>query len=129
MSAQLQSIEPVLPDHIAANAWRYERVTTTSKRRPLLVPGDKLIFSYTSPDRSSAEVLVLQGPDGLVDAHGGPIKLDLVDAAAEIAEYRAEGYGRVMTFLVNKQGYLVYRAMYECEPHCHPDEGGEGDPW
>lgn len=126
MSAQLQF--DGWPDHIAATDWRYQRVTTTSARRPLLMEGDRLIFQYLSADRSSAQVIVLQGPDGLVDAHGGPIKLTLVDPNADYPEYRAESYGRSMTFLV-QEGKLIYRAMYECEPHCHPDEGGEGDPW
>ena len=126
MSAQLQF--DGWPDHIAATAWRFERVTTTPSRRALLLKGDKLIFQYTSADRSTAEVVVLQGPDGLVDAHGGPIKLGVTDPAAATLEYRSESYGRVMSFYVS-EGKLIYRAMYECEPHCHPDEGGEGDPW
>lgn len=127
MSAQLQ-FDGLLPDHIAANDWRFERVTTTPSRRPLLLQGDRLIFQYTSDDRSSAQLIVLQGPVGEYDAHGGPIKLTLTDAKAAVAEYRADSYGRVMTFYVS-EGKLIYRAMYECEPHCHPDEGGEGDPW
>jgi hypothetical protein len=126
MSAQLQ-VES-WPDHIAATCWRYARNTTTPSRRPLLVEGDKMVFEYSSADRSAVKLVVFQGPNGESEAHGGPIRLTLVNPGAAVPEYRSECYGRVMTFLVDG-GKLVYRAMYETDPHRHPDEGGEGDPW
>ena len=128
MSAQLQCDELVVHDHIASTPWRYTKNTTEPSRRALLVAGDKMLFEYTNADRSAAKLVVLQGPNGEYDAHGGPIPLTLVDASASTPEYRSACYGRVMSFYV-QDGRLFYRATYECEPHRHPDEGGEGDPW
>lgn len=121
---ELESVVAPLPYHIAETPWRFKE-TTTPLRRPLFNTGDRLVFEYTSRDRYNVD-LVVKAPNG-ADVLGAPIALT-VAKNSDAQLYTATAYGRLMTFVVRGRK-LYYTAIYESEPHRHPDEGGEGDPW
>lgn len=127
MSAKLDNVFAMPSyDAITKKHWRYKE-TTTPLRRRLLNDGDKLVFSQAgSKSSANLELQVCDCEDKVV--LGGSIRLTR-EEGTNPPQFTTTSYGRLMTFTLVHDDLLVYTAIYEGEPHRHPDEGGEADPW